>query len=326
MCQALEARSVWAWQGVLTPAAVSCGISIEARLALGTAGPCRVVEAAQALPRAPVARLRVRHIDVIVALAGQAAPALSRVPVVARGTLVTAGTCWHRALGRARGHGSPGGTECAVPGTHLCTQGCSGKPPAGSGCLGSRRQQSGGGCWAPQGRGRAGSAARSPALGSRSARPRTCGQELSGDRGCWQRPAPVWACAPPTSGTSPHPCGHGSAGSCLSEGHSSRRARCTGRAGRQGSPSGRAGSGHSVGHGCPHGRDTALWCCRRWCSLNPRGCTGTLESSTPSCREHPFPRPPALGCPGSSPTDTHVGTRRAQSRRFPENSGDSAVP
>lgn len=86
-------KSVLAWQWVLTPAAVSCGISIEAGLALGAVGPCSVVEAAQALPRAPVTRLWVRHIDVIVALAGQAAPTLQRVPIVPRGTLITAGTC-----------------------------------------------------------------------------------------------------------------------------------------------------------------------------------------------------------------------------------------
>lgn len=86
-------KSVLAWQWVLTPAAVSCGISIEAGLALSTVGPCCVVEAAQALPCAPVTRLWVRHIDVIVALAGQAAPTLQRVPIVPRGTLITAGTC-----------------------------------------------------------------------------------------------------------------------------------------------------------------------------------------------------------------------------------------
>lgn len=86
-------------QGVAgaTPAAVSCGISVEARLALSTVGPCCVVEATQALPCAPVARLWVRHIDVIVALAGQAAPTLQRVPIVPRGTLITAGTCVPRA-------------------------------------------------------------------------------------------------------------------------------------------------------------------------------------------------------------------------------------
>lgn len=89
----LGGKSVSAWQWVLTPAAVSCGISIEAGLALSTVGPCRVVEAAQALPCAPVARLRVCHIDVIVALAGQAAPTLQRIPIVPRGTLITAGTC-----------------------------------------------------------------------------------------------------------------------------------------------------------------------------------------------------------------------------------------
>lgn len=86
-------KSVLTWQWVLTPAAVSCGISIEAGLALGAVGPCGVVEAAQALPCAPVARLWVRYIDVVVALAGQAAPALLRVPIVPRGTLITAGTC-----------------------------------------------------------------------------------------------------------------------------------------------------------------------------------------------------------------------------------------
>lgn len=109
----LKNISVWPW--VLTPAAVLCGIPVEAGLALGTVRPCRVVQAAQAVPRAPVARLWVGHVNVVVALAGQAAPArLLRVPVVPRSTLVTAGTCrytvpkpacthWHRAWGSARG-------------------------------------------------------------------------------------------------------------------------------------------------------------------------------------------------------------------------------
>lgn len=77
-----------------TPAAVPHGIPIVPRLALGTVWPCRVVEASQALPRAPVTRLWVSRIDVIVALAGPAVPAgLQRVPVVPGRTLVTAGTC-----------------------------------------------------------------------------------------------------------------------------------------------------------------------------------------------------------------------------------------
>lgn len=80
-------------QWVLTPAAVSCGIPVEAGLALGAVGPCSVVEAAQALPCAPVTCLRVRHVNVIVALAGQAAPTLQRIPIVPRGTFITAGTC-----------------------------------------------------------------------------------------------------------------------------------------------------------------------------------------------------------------------------------------
>ena len=121
-------KSVSAWLWLLTPAAVPRGVPVVARLALGTVGPRRVVEAAQAAPRAPVARLWVRHIDVIVALAGQAAPVgLQRVPVVPGGTLVTAGTCRHRALGSARGWGTPKGTKCAAAGTHLCTRGCSGR-------------------------------------------------------------------------------------------------------------------------------------------------------------------------------------------------------
>jgi len=93
---------------VLTPAAVPRGVPVVAGLALGAVGPRRVVEAAQAAPRAPVARLWVRHVDVVVALAGQAAPAgLQRVPVVPRGTLVAAGTCRHRAPGSAWGQGDP---------------------------------------------------------------------------------------------------------------------------------------------------------------------------------------------------------------------------
>lgn len=91
---------------ILTPAAVPHGIPIVPRLALGTVWPCRVVEASQALPRAPVTRLRVSHIDVIVALAGPAVPAgLQRVPVVPGCTLVTAGTCWHKVPGSACGQG-----------------------------------------------------------------------------------------------------------------------------------------------------------------------------------------------------------------------------
>lgn len=79
---------------ILTPAAVPHGIPIVPRLALGTVWPCCVVEASQALPRAPVTRLWVSRIDVIVALAGPAVPAgLQRVPVVPGRTLVTAGTC-----------------------------------------------------------------------------------------------------------------------------------------------------------------------------------------------------------------------------------------
>lgn len=91
---------------VLTPATVPRGIPIEAGLALGAVGPRRVVEAAQAASRASVARLRIRHVDVIVALAGQAAPpGLQRVPVVPGRTLVAAGTCGQRALGSAWGWG-----------------------------------------------------------------------------------------------------------------------------------------------------------------------------------------------------------------------------
>lgn len=91
---------------ILTPAAVLHSIPIVPRLALGTVWPCRVVEAAQALPRAPVTRLWICHVDVIVALAGQAAPAgLQRVSVVPRCTLITAGTCWHKVLSSAWGQG-----------------------------------------------------------------------------------------------------------------------------------------------------------------------------------------------------------------------------
>lgn len=297
-----KSLSVWLW--VLTPAAVPRGIPVVAGLTLGAVGPRCVVEAAQAVSCAPVACLWVRHVDVIVALAGQAAPTrLQWVSVVPRGTLIAAGTCRHRALGSARVRGTPEGTEHAAADTHLCTQGCSGRQPAGSGCPGSRRRQSGGGCQAPQDRGRAGSAARSPAPGSQSVQPHTCGQAVSRGRGCQRHPAPVQVCALLTSGTSHRPCGRGSAGSCPSRGRSPRRVHCTGRAGRQGSPSGRAGSGRSAGHGHPHGRSTVPWCCRRRCSPSPHCCTGTLKgmapmTSAPSTWGAFLPSPPSPGVPG----------------------------
>lgn len=283
---------------VLTPAAVPRGIPIVARLALGAVGSRRVVEAAQAATRAPVACLWVRHVDVIMALAGQAASAgLQRVPVVSRRTLVTAGTCRHRALGSAQGRGTPKGTERAATSTHLCTQDCTGRQPAGSGCPGSRRRRSAGGCRAPRGRGRAGSAARSPALGSQSVRPHTCRLEVSRGQGCRQHPAPVQAHTALTSGTSRHPCGRGSASSCPSRGHSLQCAHCTGNAGRWGSPSSRAGSGRSVRHGHPHGRSTAPWHCRRLCSPTPRCCTGTLEGTAPPVSVPELQRAPLPGAP-----------------------------
>lgn len=162
-----------------------------------------------------------------------------------------------QSAGQCLGTWGPPRALSAVVGTHLCSQGCSGRRPAASGGPGSRRRQSGGGCQAPQGRGRAGSAAQSPGLGSQSARLRTCMQALSEGQGCWQHPALHQAHIPRTSGTSRRPCGHGSACSCPSGGRSPQHARCTGRAGTQGSPSGRAGSGRSASRGHPHDRSTA---------------------------------------------------------------------
>lgn len=52
-------------------------------------------------------------------------------------------------------------------------------------------------------------------------------------------------------------CGHGSAGSCLSGRRTAQHAHCTGRADRQGSPSGQAGTGHTVGPQQQAGTGTA---------------------------------------------------------------------
>lgn len=60
-----------------------------------------------------------------------------------------------------------------------------------------------------------------------------------------------------TSRSAVQRCGRGSAGSCLSGGRTPRCARCTGRAGRQESPSGQAGTGHTAGPQHQAGSGTA---------------------------------------------------------------------
>lgn len=84
----------------------------------------------------------------------------------------------------------------------------------------------------------------------------------------------------PTSHNAARWYGHGSADRCPSGGHTPRRARCTGRAGRQGSPSGRAGTGHTAGPWCQADTGTARSPCHTAGTLSPLGSRYRLQGST----------------------------------------------
>lgn len=78
----------------LTSAVLQRGVAIVTQFAALAGRAFAVVQAEQTLAAPRVARFRVRHLDVVVALAGLALSArLSGVSIVTRGALVTAGTC-----------------------------------------------------------------------------------------------------------------------------------------------------------------------------------------------------------------------------------------
>jgi len=79
---------------VLTPAALGGGVAVVTRPAGLAAVALGVVQAFEAGARLGVTGPRVLHVDVAVALAGQAAPTGHLgVPEVPGGALVTPGTC-----------------------------------------------------------------------------------------------------------------------------------------------------------------------------------------------------------------------------------------
>ena len=87
-----------------------------------------------------------------------------------------------------------------------------------------------------------------------------------------------------TSRSAGRRCGRGSAGSCPSGGRSPQRARCTGRAGRQGSPSGRAGTGHTAGPRRRAGTGTARSPRRTAATPSPPGSKSRLRDGTAQVR------------------------------------------
>lgn len=80
------------WAG-LTSAALGEGVAIVTQLAAAAVLALRVVQALEAGPSASVARARVHHVDVAVALARDAlAAGLVRVAIVTRRALIAPGT------------------------------------------------------------------------------------------------------------------------------------------------------------------------------------------------------------------------------------------
>lgn len=79
-------------------------------------------------------------------------------------------------------------------------------------------------------------------------------------------------------------CGRGSAGRCPCGGCTPRRAHCTGTAGRQGSPSGRAGTGHTAGPWRQAGTGTARSPCHTAGTPSPLGSRCRLQGGTTQVR------------------------------------------
>lgn len=97
----------------LTSAVAAGGVTKVAAAADATVGPLAVVQAPPALARPPVASVRVRHVDVVVAAARLAAAAgLRGVAIVTWSALLTASTCSRRrSRTEVRGHCTQTGLE-----------------------------------------------------------------------------------------------------------------------------------------------------------------------------------------------------------------------
>lgn len=170
---------------ILTPAGALGSIAEVARLAVLAVCPLGVVQAALAVPSAWVTGAWVRCVDVAAALAGPAVPTrLLGSPKVPGRALLAAGPCggqrglrggWTPAPLREEGARRPCSWPTPRRGTHRRGPPGSGRPPAPSGRPGGRSWRSSGCCRGPQGRGRAGTAHPSPAPGSQSNPPHTCG-------------------------------------------------------------------------------------------------------------------------------------------------------
>ena len=79
-----------------TPAALRQGVAVVTQPAAVAGGPVGVVQTLEAVARGGVARARVQHVDVVVALAGLAlAACLLGVAIETRGAFVTPGA-WRR--------------------------------------------------------------------------------------------------------------------------------------------------------------------------------------------------------------------------------------
>lgn len=88
----------------LTPTVPAGGVAKVAAAADATVGALAVVQALPALASLPVAGIRVRHVNVVVAAAWLAASAgLGGVTIVTWGTLLTVSTCRSKSKTKDRG-------------------------------------------------------------------------------------------------------------------------------------------------------------------------------------------------------------------------------